>query len=162
MTPDCNYVLDNNSPCRCPALRGDRFCRHHTPETLARRNRPTPESPASKNPEQSHGLTPSALRGYWRSQHRWIATETLLQGLDDCFTIIIESLDDHLISPRSAGRLIAAILARKATLQLQAQEERLRAMMQHGSSPHPAQPHSVVGSPVLKPSANYSVSVQVA
>jgi hypothetical protein len=156
MTPNCNYVLDNNAPCRCPALRGDRFCRHHTPEAGARRNRPAPEIPATNNPEQSPALSPWRLRGYWRSQHRWIATETSLQGLEDCFTMIIESLADHIISPRSAGRLIAAILDRKSTLLLQAQEQRTRAMMSHGQPrhiPHHPQPTA------LKPSTNYPVSV---
>jgi hypothetical protein len=157
MTPNCNYVLDNNTACRCPALRGGRLCRHHTPEAFARRRHATPKISAPTNPEQSHGLTPSALRGYWRSQHRWIATETHLQGLEDCFTMIIESLADHIISPRSAGRLIAAILARKTTLKLQAQEERLRAMMSHAEPRHiPHHPQPQTG---LKPSANYPVSV---
>jgi hypothetical protein len=133
MTPDCNYVLDNNTPCRCPALHGDRFCRHHTPEALARRQRATTKSPASNPEAHAPEDDPWLQRAYWRKLHRWTAAEGELESLHESMDMILNALADQQISARSGGSLLAAMVRRKAELQLKAKDEHIRALLEQAS-----------------------------
>lgn len=130
--PNCSFVLDNGQPCRAPARRADRFCRHHSPEALARRRRISETGtadpvPANGSARSEPEISPWALRGYWRMHHRLIPAYNSGE-LDDTFDMILVALADRQIAPRSAGRLILAILDRRRALAREAQEDVFRAL----------------------------------
>lgn len=132
--PNCSFVLDNGQPCRAPARRGDRFCRHHDPAALARRHHAEsgaagPEPGGDSIAEGDGALNPWALRGYWRMHHRLIPRYNPEQ-LDDAFNMILGALADRQIAPTSAGRLLRVILDRRRALASEAQEAYLRALLQ--------------------------------
>jgi hypothetical protein len=143
MTPNCNYVLDNNTACRCPALRGNHLCRHHTPEALARRNAAASGKPAPAAANQSPENNPWATRAYWRKLHRWIASVDELEDLDDSMDMILNALGDRQISARSGGSLLAALVLRKAELQLDAKDEHLRTLLDQAAALQRPQRRSV-------------------
>ncbi len=130
--PNCAFVLDNGQPCRCPARHGHRFCRHHTPDALDRRRaaaHPLPEpADAPRLLSSPPEADPWGLRAYWRMHHRIIAASTKVEALDDIFQMVVGALGSHEISPRSAGRLLAAVLDRKQLLAREAQAAALRAL----------------------------------
>lgn len=135
---NCSYALDNGQRCHAPALRGDLFCRHHTPEACARRRRiaesasETDTSTAQSRPDEPsadpNATSPWDLRAYWRMHHRLIPTFQPEQ-LDDAFNMILSALSSRHIGPRSAGRLFLAILDRRRELLRQAQEAAIRDLL---------------------------------
>ncbi|HEY6448470.1 MAG TPA: hypothetical protein VIY53_18575 [Acidobacteriaceae bacterium] len=156
MTPNCAFLLDNGQPCRCPALSGDLFCRHHTPEARARRLQPSPASSRRpQTPAESPHLDapppPAEMSAYWRILHRHIRLGDA-ESLDDTQTMILNALAGHAISHRSAGRLLALIADRHAQLQrdaLEAQRYALHAQLQASNFLQPD----------LEPSNKCSVSI---
>lgn len=127
MIPTCAFTLDNRQPCGAPARHDSPFCRHHAPEVRARRHQDS--SPASAAPptvsDDPLADNPWILRGYWRMHHRLIPAFTEEEA-NECFAMVLEALADRQISPRSAGRLLLAILDRLSELASLAQEANLR------------------------------------
>ena len=133
--PICRLVLDNGLPCQGPALHNQPYCRHHTPEALARHQgrrpaRPdtSPASDSAAEPEAEAQWTPAQLRAYWRMHHRIIAAAATEDDCQEIFEMILEALGQHDISPRSAGSLLQAIMDRRKALAAQAQEAAFRVL----------------------------------
>jgi hypothetical protein len=157
MPSTCAFLLDNNRPCRAPALHNDRYCRHHTPDALARRraahldsdDAPNPDlTPSVAAPDENTPIPPAYLRAYWRTHHRVIAHADA-ETSTEIFDMILLALAERAISPRSAGRLLLAVLDRRKVLADEAQEAAFRALeenvRQHRaahSAPAGTQPHS--------------------
>lgn len=129
--PNCFFVLDNGQPCRAPARHESPFCRHHSPEALARRqvaasSTPTGTAPAAVTSEPRE-ISPWRIRAYWRMHHRLIPAYGP-EELDDTFDMILDALVNRRIAARSAGRLLLAILDRRRALALEAQEAMFSAL----------------------------------
>ena len=112
MTPDCAYLLDNGRRCRCAASHDSLFCRHHSPEALARRNHIRAGQPASSSPSQPSRWD---LRAYWRLVHAEMP-HCRYEALQDNFEGVLDALAQRLISPRCAGLILQAILDRLRNL----------------------------------------------
>lgn len=132
LSASCAFVLDNNQPCRGPALHNDRYCRHHTPDALNRRRlRSTQlngldELPADLPDRSENGVwTPNVLRAYWRMHHRVILSADSTD-CDEIFEMVLGALGNHDISHRSAGSLLRAVLDRRKVLAAQAQQAAFR------------------------------------
>lgn len=176
MTPNCAFLLDNGQPCRCPALSGDTFCRHHTPEARARRLQASPASSQrpqapAESPDPDAPPPPAEMSAYWRMLHRHIRLGDA-ESLDDTQTMILNALADHAISHRSAGRLLALIADRRAQLErdaLKAAMDALHAELialtnrQANAEAPDKYPVSVPGPPIrsFEGSGSYSVSRQI-
>lgn len=138
----CAHFLDNGQPCQAPARRGDSFCRHHDPDVLQRRH-PAASAKRGRRAAQpsaeSGELSPWTLRAYWRIHHRLIPA-CGPEDLDTVFAMILEALGERQIAPRSAGRLILAILDRRRQLADETQIARIRALGEQSrrSAPSPA------------------------
>ncbi|MGA8529403.1 MAG: hypothetical protein WB622_06795 [Acidobacteriaceae bacterium] len=158
MPATCAFFLDNNQPCRAPALHNDRYCRHHTPDALRHRRLQRSgeleeacldgNSPDGQFPSRNESsYPPNILRAYWRTHHRIILTADATD-CDEIFEMVLGALGNHDISPRSAGRLLQAILDRRRLLADQAQEAAFRALeekvRQHKAlARHPPSPGEV-------------------
>ena len=95
MTPDCAYLLDNGRRCRCAASHDSLFCRHHSPEALARRNHIRAGQPASSSPSQPSRWD---LRAYWRLVHAEMP-HCRYEALQDNFEGVLDALAQRAISP---------------------------------------------------------------
>jgi hypothetical protein len=126
----CHYLLDNGLPCRAPALHNGQTCRHHTPEALARRQlRLTSVSSTGSQDDIEEGgepIPPAHLRAYWRIHHSVIAESTDDDQCQQIFDMILMALGDHAISPRSAGKLLQAVMDRRKIMAQEAQEAAFR------------------------------------
>ncbi len=173
MTPDCAFALDNGQPCRCPALRGDEFCRHHTPEARARRRHAPhqPATPSGETPGPDAAPTRAELSAYWRRHHQFIP-RCDAEALENVVEMILNALASRDISHRSAGRLMALIAGRRDQLQRAAEKaamdalhEQLRAFAQTLAVPGPLDNYPVSAPPTQNAPpegpGNYLVSRQV-
>jgi hypothetical protein len=160
LAPNCSFVLDNGQPCRCPARRGDRFCRHHAPEALAlRREVAETGSPAPVSASAAPDLNnPWLLRAEWRTFHRLIPMCDSVE-LEDTFDMILSALGSREIAPRSAGRLLLAILDRRAALAHEAEEARFRALLEQSARARHAPARPMPASNPFEGLNKYPVSV---
>lgn len=125
----CHFVLATNQPCRAPALSRAQYCRHHTPEALARRqarageNPDTPDTSPEIPEEAIDGANdPRYLRAYWRKHHRIIAESYDDEQCQGIYDMILMALRERAISPCSAGKLLLAVMDRRRFLAHLAQE----------------------------------------
>ena len=163
--PNCTWILDNGHPCQAPARRGQPFCRHHDPEALRLRRQaaasahpsalPAPASPISVETDEPN---PWMLRAYWRIHHRLIPTYGP-EDLDAAFGMILEALADRQIAPRSAGKLILAILDRRCRLAEEARNTAMRVLAEQARRTAPS-PASSSAPAALAPRAASGVSVE--
>ncbi|MGA7521586.1 MAG: hypothetical protein WBW84_03840 [Acidobacteriaceae bacterium] len=109
----CRFTLDNGQPCGNFARPFSHFCRHHSPEALLRRGpktRPlTPVTPEAERAEMSL---------YWRGLHNRIP-EFDTEDLQDAVGNLMHGVAEHILSHRSAGRLLEAIENRRRVLEAQ-------------------------------------------
>jgi hypothetical protein len=127
----CQHLLDNRLPCRAPALHNGMRCRHHTPEALARRQARLddndPDTPPNTDPERSaEEIDAAHLRAYWRTHHRVIAESLDDDQCQQIYDMILMALGERAISPRSAGKLLLAVIDRRKALTREAQEAAFR------------------------------------
>jgi len=121
----CHFVLATNQPCRAPALHARDFCRHHTPEALARRQARAVghPSPDPETREEIDGANdPRYLRAYWRKHHRIIAESYDDEQCQEIYDMILMALGERAISPCSAGKILLAVMDRRKFLAHLAQE----------------------------------------
>jgi hypothetical protein len=133
MLNTCQFVLAPHQPCHAPALHNGRFCRHHTPEARARRQArlddlysDTPPAPQPRRTDEE--VDAAHLRAYWRMHHRTIATSTDDEQCQQIYDMILMALGERAISPRSAGKLLLAVMDRRKVLAEMAKEAAFRAM----------------------------------
>lgn len=118
----CSLVLANGLPCRAPALHDNPYCRHHTPEALARRQA-RPDAPPRTPREEIDGANdPNYVRAYWRMQHRIVAESTDDEQCQEISEMILMALGERAISPCSAGKILLAVMDRRKVLAHLAQE----------------------------------------
>jgi hypothetical protein len=103
MRPECSHILPSGQNCHCLALRGRKFCRHHSPEAL-----PPPPPPSESISRLAR------WRGLGRTVDRLPAADIPFNVYIILGSLIGDGEDG--ISDREAGRLLRVLLRRHGSI----------------------------------------------
>ena len=127
----CSHIFPDGHPCRALARRPGPLCRFHTPQSIQdRADRARRALEARFDPDKP--LTTSELKSFWQSYHDIIRNADASE-LDPILADLMDALDRNIISDRSAGRLLHALVRRRR----QHMNEELFRLAEHHQTPRP-------------------------